>query len=110
MFLACAVRVSVAVSHTYIHAQVTKDVILQQAIQAFRADFQAAMQRTQVRGRGRMRCVCVCVLGRAKCGQRMAVCRLVEPRSVCCRAKKSAQGGTWAHVCHVTLPLRGPAC
>jgi hypothetical protein len=29
--------------------QVTKDVILQQAIQAFRSDFQAAMQRTQVR-------------------------------------------------------------
>ena len=28
--------------------QVTKDVILQQAIQAFRADFQSAMQRTQV--------------------------------------------------------------
>lgn len=30
-------------------AQVTKDVILQQAIQAFRSDFQTAMQRTQVR-------------------------------------------------------------
>jgi hypothetical protein len=28
--------------------QVTKDVILQQAIQAFRSDFQTAMQRTQV--------------------------------------------------------------